>query len=164
MTNRLLIPFALLAALGVLAIAGCGGGDDSSTSTTGASGATGVAGAPLSEDEFLKQGNAICAAGNKEIDQAAQDAFTGQQPTDAQLQQFADIAVPSIQGQIDAIRALPAPEAIADQVTTFLDDAQSALDDVKADPSLFAAGDGANDPFADVNQQAKALGLDECGS
>jgi hypothetical protein len=163
MRSRLLIPVALIAALGALAVAGCGGDDETSSTTSTAPGASGVSGAALSEDEFAKQGNAICAAGNKAMNQAAEGIFTQQKPTDAQLQQFADIAVPSIQGQIDAIRALPAPESIADQVGTFLDDAQSALDEVEADPSLLAASDS-DDPFADVNQEADDLGLNECGS
>ncbi|HEY8001573.1 MAG: hypothetical protein ACHQJ5_09480 [Vicinamibacteria bacterium] len=161
MRSRLLIPLALTAVLGAVAVAGCGGDDE--TASTSASGANGIDGPALTEAEFATQGNAICAAGNKELDAAANEVFTGQKPTDAQLQQYADIAVPSIQGQIDAVRALPAPESIADQVGTFLDDAQSALDEVEADPSLLAASD-ADDPFADVNQQADDLGLTECGS
>ena len=40
MKNRLLIPFALLAALGALAVAGCGGDDDTTDETTGVSGAS----------------------------------------------------------------------------------------------------------------------------
>lgn len=126
------------------------------SSTTTAS--TGASAAPLSSAEFVKQGNAICAAGNKTLDAAAQGIFTSQNPSDAQLQQFADAAVPSIQGQIDAIRALPAPSADADAVTTFLDTAQSVLDDVKSDPNLFGSGD----PFKEVNAQANDLGLTEC--
>jgi len=159
MKNRLLIPFALLVALGAIFVAGCGGDDDTST-TTGTSGASGASGTALTQEEFVSQGNAICAAGNKELDQAGNDIFSqGQKPTDAQLQQFADVAVPSIQGQIDAIRALTPPADIADDVTTFLDDAESALDQVKADPTLFE-----QEPFADVNKQATAIGLDECAS
>ena len=78
------------------------------------------------------------------------------------LEQFAtDILVPAIQGQIDGIRALPAPEEIADDVSTFLDDAESALDEVEADPSLLAASDNEG-PFADVNAQAEDLGLTSC--
>jgi hypothetical protein len=155
------ITIALLGSVVAVAIAGCGGGSDSSTTTTaGASGATGT---PLSSDEFVKQGNAICAAGNKATNQAANSIFSGEKPTDAQLQQFADILVTSVQGQIDAIRALPAPTDEADQVTTFLDDAQSAVDEVKADPTLLAASNS-NGPFADVSKEANALGLTECAN
>jgi hypothetical protein len=163
MKSRLLIPFAILAALGAIFVAGCGGDDDTS-STTGTSGASGVSGAALSQEEFVSQANDICAAGNKETDAAANDTFSGGQPSQAEIEQFAtDVLIPSVQGQIDAIRALVPPEEIADQVTTFLDDAESALDDVRDDPSSIAVSDNAG-PFADVNKEADALGLTECGS
>lgn len=149
---------AVLAA-GALFAAGCGDDDDSTTTD---SGATGASGAPLSETAFVDQANAICRAGSKELDQAAQALFGGQQPTDAQIEQYAtETLVPSIQGQIDAIRALTLPEDISDQTTTFLDDSESALDEIEADPSLLAVSDDAG-PFAESNAQAETLGLTEC--
>jgi hypothetical protein len=101
-------------------------------------------------------------AGNKELDQAANDTFTGGQPTDAQIEQFASVLVANVQGQIDAIRELTPPEELADQVETFLSDAEDALAQVEADPSLLAASD-TEGPFASVNQQARQIGLDQCG-
>jgi hypothetical protein len=68
MTDR--IALAVIAgciAVASLAVAGCGGG--SSSSTTGASGASGASGsAPLSQDEFVSQANAICKANNAKIE------------------------------------------------------------------------------------------------
>ena len=163
MKTRIPLALAALAAAGALFVAGCGGGDDSSSTTaSSASGATGASGTALTTEEFLKQGNAICAAGNKDTQQAAEQTFTGQKPTQAQVEQFASVLVPSVQSQIDAISALTPPADLADQVSTFLDDAQSALAKVKADPSLLLANDS-DGPFADVNAQAKQIGLDECG-
>jgi hypothetical protein len=150
-----------IAALSLVA-GGCGGGDDTTTVETDAAGATGASGAPLSEQEFVSQGNDICAAGNKELDQVANQTFSGGQPTQAQIEQYAtETAVPSIQAQIDDIRALQPPESIASDVDAFLNNAQDALDQVKADPQLLAASDNAG-PFADVNDEAVAIGLDEC--
>jgi hypothetical protein len=149
-------------------VAGCGGDDEttstSSTTTAGASGATGATGVALTAREFVDQANEICLKGNKETDAAAEQVFTGGQPTEAQLDQFASLALPSIEAQINAISALTPPEEIASDVTTFLDDARAAVDKVKADPSLLAATSGADDPFNDVTVQAKALGLDECSN
>ncbi len=162
MKNRVLIPFALLAAVGALAVAGCGD-DDETTDTTGASGASGVTGTALTEDEWIEQADAICAAGDKEIDQAGNELFGGQQPSQADLEQFAtDVLVPNIQSQLDGLRALTPPEDIADDVTTLLDDANEALDEIRDDPSLVTAN-GSDSPFADVNRQAQGLGLSECG-
>jgi hypothetical protein len=155
---------ALLPLLIVLAIAGCGGDDDTSTTSTTSevSGATGTGGVALTEDEFLTQGNAICAAGNKEIEQAANDTFTSGQPTDAQLEQFAAIFIPSVRGQIEAIQALTPPEELADQVDTFLADAQDAADQAEADPTLIVSSNDSG-PFGAVNDAADEIGLTECG-
>jgi len=164
MKNRLLILFTMFAALGVLGVAGCGGDDDDTATTAGTSGASGGSGAALTQEEWVSQADTICAAGNKETDAVADELFGGQRPTQAEIEQYAtDVLIPSIQGQIDGIRALTPPAEIADDVTTFLDDADAALDEVRADPGVIAASDGAG-PFADVNEEAKALGLEECGS
>jgi hypothetical protein len=163
MKNRLLIPVALLAALGALAVAGCGG-DDETTDTTAVAGASGVGGIALTQEEWAEQADTICATADKEIDAVGEELFGGQQPSQDQIDEFVtDALVPSVQGQLDAIQALTPPEEIADDVTAFLDDANAALDEIRDDPSL-AASEGGDSPFADVNQQAKDLGLEECGS
>jgi hypothetical protein len=153
MKKRLLICAALLCAAFALVLVGCGDDEESSTETTAAT--------ALTDEEFLDQGNEICAAGNEEIDQAANETFAGQEPTDAQVEQFSGILISSIQAQIDGIRALPPPEDIAADVETFLSDAEDALAEVEADPSLLVASDDEG-PFADVNAQALELGLTEC--
>jgi hypothetical protein len=145
---------ALVCAAFALVAAGCGGSDDTSTTSTAAA---------LSEAEFLTQGNAICAAGNKEIDQAGNDTFTGGKPTDAQIEQFAAVLVPSVQGQVDAIRALTPPADLAEPVDTFLSDTEDALAQIKDDPSLLLASNS-NGPFAAISDQANQIGLKECGS
>lgn len=142
MTKRMLA----LAAAGLIAVsfAACGdSGDDSSSSETTA--------AAISEDDFVTQANEICATGNQELD-------SSEGPQGGDLESFVtDTFVPNIQGQIDAISALGAPEGQEDEVSQFLDDAQSALDAISDDPSSLG-----QDSFADVNQQAADLGLTEC--
>jgi hypothetical protein len=138
----------LVCALAVgLVAAGCGSSDDDS----------------LTKAEFLKQGNAICSKGNKEINQGAKSTFTTkQEPSKAELNKFAeDTLIPSVQGQIDDFRDLNPPSELEDQVNSFLDDAQAALDKGKADPSTLTSDK--QDPFKDVNQTAVKLGLKACG-
>jgi hypothetical protein len=154
MRNRLASSLVVPTIVAVLAIGGCGGGDDSST-TTGASGTA------LTKEEFLEQGNAICAEGNKPIDAEIASLNTGQPLTDAQIQEFADVLIPSVQGQIDDIRALPPPEGDEDTVGKFLDTAQTELDRVKDDPSVLASD--SQDPFEETNQLANDYGLTDCG-
>lgn len=151
MKVRMTAASAAVLAVGLLA-AGCG-----SSSTTTSSGTSGVQGVALSAGEFASQGNAICAAGNKVLSAADKSTFTSKNPSDAELQSFADVAVPSIQGQIDDIRALAPPADQADKVTAFLDAAQTALDKVKADPGLFAGN-----AFGGVNKLAVGVGLKTC--
>jgi hypothetical protein len=135
-----------------LALAACGSSDDTNSDST--------ATAALSKSEFLKQGNAICAKGNKALNQVGSQTFTkNQKPTQAQLEQFTAQTTPIIQGEIDGIRALGAPAGDEQQVNAILDEAQSALDKAKQDPNVFVNGD----PFKKANQDANAYGLTACG-
>jgi hypothetical protein len=132
-------------ALVATAAIGCGGDDDEA----------------LTKAEFLKQGNAICAKGNKEIDAGANKTFEkGKQPSKAQITKFAeDTLIPSVESQIDQLRDLKPPSADEDQVNKILDEAESALDETKDDPSVFATN---KDPFKKANSLAGAYGLKEC--
>jgi len=90
-------------AVGMLA-AGCGGDDDETTT------------AAPSKQEFIKQADAICVKGDKELDQAGRETFGKGQPSKQEIEQFAtDTLVPNIQGQIDGVRALTPPELLADE-------------------------------------------------
>ena len=68
MNPRMLLAVPLAAA--GLIVTGCGSDSSSSTTSTTA----------LTKSEFLAQGNAICAKGNKAINQAAQETFNKQSP------------------------------------------------------------------------------------
>ncbi len=139
-------------ATGLIA-AGCGGDDDDA----------GDGGDALSKTEYVAQGNAICEAGNAETDAAAEELFQGSEPTEAEISSFAtDTLVPNIQGQIDDLRALPAPEGDEDTLTGIYDEAELALQDINEDPTLIQ-GQG-SDPFAEINTKLKDYGLTACGS
>jgi hypothetical protein len=119
---------ALLALVAAGAPAGCGGDDETTTTTTGVPPPT------LSEEAFLTQANAICAAASEELN-----------------------LVDSLRAQIDAIRALPAPAEIRDDVNSLLDDAAAVLAELEADPSVLE-----EEPFAELGERAEELGLTEC--
>lgn len=169
MLTRVMTLLALALAAGLIA-AGCGDDDDETTTTsstttaaTGATGATGAAtGEPLSQAEFIKEADAICAAGDKKINAAGQQLGPGK-PSDQEFEQFTtETLVPEIQAQIDAIRALTPPEGDEDEVSAILDAAQGAVDQLDQDPSLLNEQSG-DDPFKEANQLAKDYGLKECG-
>jgi len=145
--------FVLVAILciGACVLAACGDDDE----------------AALSEQEFLEQGNAICAAGNERLDAAFEDLALeeGEEPTAEQIETLlVDVFLPDVQSQIDDVRALEPPDELADEVEEFLDNAQATLDELEQqaadDPSSVFSED--EDPFAEVNAQANEIGLTEC--
>jgi hypothetical protein len=153
--------FRLIALIGAVMafaaiVAGCGSSSSSTEST-----------ASLSKAEFVKQGNAICEAGNKEIN-AGFEEFAKErefsktkQPSPAEIEEGAEeIVVPSIRKQIDQIKALGAPEGEEEQVEAFVENAETQLEKGEEDASLLA--DESKHLFASVNEEGKALGLTAC--
>ena len=138
-----------------LAAAGCGSSNDNSSSSATT--------AAITKAEFLKKSNAICKKGNQQINAQGKKLFTKKKPTQAQLKKFSTtVLIPSIQGQIDGIRALGAPKGDEAQVKAIVDSAQSALDKGKNDPTALTSS--SNNLFAQTNKLANAYGLTVCGS
>jgi len=135
---------AIAATLIVGTAAGCG----SSSSSTPA----------ITKAAFLAKGNAICTQGNATLSAAA--AKLGKNPSRAQIVAFVkSTEIPSIQAQIDAIRALGAPSADKATVTNFISLAQADLNRVKSNPLLIASNIS---PFADFSKVAHPYGLTAC--
>src|SRR3954453_23236327 len=138
-----------LAAVSALVVAGCGGGGDDSTSTSS-----------LAKPAWIAKADSICQQGNQEIEQAANEQFgkQGQEQSDEQIQQFtSETVVPSVQRQIDQIRALGAPSGDEEQVNKILDTVQADIDKAKSATTL------SEDSFADGNALATQYGLKVCG-
>lgn len=151
--THLLLPTIALA-VGLM-VSGCGGKDGSAATPSDASTSAAPA---ISEADFTEQANAICAAGNEEL-QTAADAL-GDNPTQDQVEAFAsDTLVGNIQGQHDDIEELGAPDGSEADVTAMLDSLQGGIDAVAADPSLVTTD---ATPFAEANGLAAGLGLTEC--
>jgi hypothetical protein len=111
----------------------------------------------LSKPQFLAQANAICAEGNKKTE-AAEKALGGK-PSPAQVSSFVTgTLVPSVQSQIDGVRALAAPSGEQATVTHMLDVAQEDLNKAKSDPAALASGN----PFESFAGLAHPYGLTEC--
>ena len=80
----------VLLIVGSAVLAGCGGGSDDR----------------LSHEEFLKQGNAICADANEHIEAAGSTAFASAgKPTEGEIVAFAKtIVLPTVQDMLDELR------------------------------------------------------------
>jgi hypothetical protein len=139
---------ALLAIAGALVIAGCGDDDETTTSDSGAT---------LTKDEFIAKADAICAAGDQALTAAVQALGNGR-PSQADLQRFAELAVPALQEQVDGIRALTPPAGDEDRVSAMLDAVQNGIDRIETDPSSIES-----DPLKAPGQLAEDYGLQECG-
>jgi len=130
------------AVLVLLAVAGCGG---SSTPK-------------LTKAEFVVKANKICALGNAKLRRV--EAGLGAQPSSEQISSFAtNTYIPSIQDQINEVRALGTVESEEATITHMLDVAQEELDKVKAEPELLAKQPP---PFSGFASIAHPYGLTLC--
>jgi hypothetical protein len=156
-------PFiALLAAFAAISliVAGCGGGGDSTDSTASSSG--------LTKAEFLKQGNAICAKGEKELNEEfekfaeEENLSENKPPTEAQLTKATEeFFLPIIKEQVEGIRGLSPPEGEEQQVDKVLSAAEDGIEKAEEDPASLA--NEKEDPFAKANELANEYGLVKCG-
>jgi hypothetical protein len=140
------IAIAATLAVGLIA-AGCGSaGTTTSTATTAA----------LSKPEFLAQGNAICEQGNQTL--GAAEKALGKQPSEARFKAYvADTFAPTVQKQIDGIRALAAPSNDQANITNMLNLAQTELNQVKGNPAMLT-----EKTFVNFAKQAHPYGLTAC--
>ncbi|HEU0249142.1 MAG TPA: hypothetical protein VFR48_00310 [Solirubrobacteraceae bacterium] len=117
------IAVAATLTVGLIA-AGCGSASKTTSASTTAA---------LSKPEFLAQGNAICQQGNQTL--AAAEKALGKQPSEAKFKAYvADTFAPTVQKQIDGIRALAAPSSDQTNIANMLDVAQTDLNQVKGNP------------------------------
>ncbi len=145
-----------------LVLAACGSSNDNSSSTTG-----------TSKAEFVRKATAVCLKGNARIGRAVHDALKVQArlahkrnepigpPTGAVIAKLGEDAIPTIQKELDQIRALgPAPGA-EHKIKALLDEEQSAVDNVRADPAQFGS-QSKTAPFR-TSKVAEDYGLSFCG-
>lgn len=172
---RLALSVLALTAFAFVA-AGCGtsGGDDDAAATTTEassddSGSTTTDDAPTDdpsdepsaeEQSYIEQVNAICGAGNRELEEMGSAIDAGS--SEVELEAFVDSFVANIRGQLDEIEAIEVPDSMADDVDTFLETARAGLDtiDEQGASSLMSE----DDPFGETNEMALDLGFTECGS
>jgi hypothetical protein len=149
--KKLKIAVLLLgAALVSLLAVGCGSSGDSTTDST----------ATLTKAEFVKQGNAICDAGNKEIQAGFEEVIPkGKQPTKAQISEAMEtVLIPSVSKQVEEIDALGAPEGEEEAVEKFLTSAEEELEKGEEEPEALAS----DSSFDQTSKDAQAIGLTSC--
>jgi|SRR5215469_2490152 len=136
-------------------VAGCGSSSSTTAETTTA----------ISKAEFVAKGNEVCVKGEKaqeaEINAYVEkNGLEKQKPTKAQNAEIVEtILAPSIQSQINGVKALGAPSGEEQQVSSALELSQQTLEEIEANPELAF---GKKDVFAAAGKQLHALGLDKC--
>jgi hypothetical protein len=143
---------AVLVALAALVV-GCGGGDDSETTET------------LTKAEFIKQGDQICEKANEASEDEAEEFakendFTLEKASKAQIEEaVGEVLVPNLNGQVEDLRALGAPEGDEDQIEEILVSLEGAADEIEGDPGLIFEGKTLEEP----SKLAEDYGFEVCG-
>ena len=152
-----LILIAAGAALLAGTLAACGGDDDDGGDETGGGGSP-------SKEEYITQGDEICARGTAEIAKQAIEKYGSAQPSVDQVKSFArDVVAPTLQRQVDELRALDPPKGDGDTVDEIYDAADEGIAQLEKDPDLLAEP-GAGGAFDEANELAQDYGFQQCGS
>jgi len=132
----------MLVAAGItaVAVAGCGGDDDKTD-----------------QADFVKQANAVCKVHRDRTSAAsAQLLAGGKLPTPQQFGRLAmGTIIPQYAAQVRELEALKAPEDQDAAYRAWLSDSKALLGKLGTNPALIQNPQ----TFADVNRQARALGL-----
>ena len=109
---------------------------------------------------LIAQADAACKSGNEALDKAGQKLFSDGSPSTEEITQYVDESfVPTIEGELDAIRSLTPPEGDEETIDDILQAAQTSVENVKDDPSLLESGN----PFKEADDLANEYGLKVCG-
>ncbi|HEY8218440.1 MAG TPA: hypothetical protein VIH82_14980 [Acidimicrobiia bacterium] len=119
-------------------------------------------GAALSEQQWRKKVNAICARAEKRSHKVQEDAFgdlkRDEQPSIEQMTTYVEGVEPIVTGVADGIAALDEPKKLEAKVKRFVRTMRRELARLVADPSLGLEGN----PFSDTTINAEALHLSAC--
>ena len=146
--KRRLRAMALGVAVSAAIVGGaCGGEDDSN----------------VSQEEFVKQVNALCTAEHEKVDALFTDF--PEEPTPDQIQRLIDGFTPILREYRDDVKDVGAPEGKADEYERYterLDDIvaryEAAAGDAEAAQALF------NEDDTSLGEMEAELGLDVCAS
>lgn len=145
---KLKLILAAAAALALIA-AGCGGDDEDS-------------GPPLTEEEFVAQGDEICAQGDEELTAAAEEQFGSPEeapPRDEQEQFISEVVAPNFEQQLEDLRALNPPEEDSEQVDELLSALEELVQTARDDPGAVLDGE-----VTEASELAQEYGFTACGS
>jgi hypothetical protein len=120
---------------------------------------------PLSADEFVRQSNAICQAGDAALIDAGKEILTATVAPQALVRFYREHTVPKLRSELKEIKKLKAPEDERDKVEKMLAAGKRATDAVakglKDQGPTYLATKG-TDPFKEFDETAAELRLTSC--
>lgn len=133
-----------------LLVAGCGG--------------DGADEGPPTKEEYISQGDEICALGTLRIGTEAQARFGSPQAKGTVSPKFSrEVVVPTLRTEVlDRLRALEAPPGDRAAVRAITDALERSIDRLAAKPELLSAPD-VGGAFDKANSLAQAYGFNQCG-
>lgn len=122
----------------------------------------------LSADEFAKQANAICKAGDEKLAEAGKELLKDANTTPDQLAKFyLEHAIPNARFKLKEIGKLKPPDKQKSKVKKMLESGDKATDTVenglKEQGAAFLSAKGP-DPFKAFDDAARDLKLTDCAS
>ncbi|HYH51257.1 MAG TPA: hypothetical protein VEG38_17050 [Acidimicrobiia bacterium] len=122
----------------------------------------------LSADEFAKQANSICKAGDEKLAEEGKEILKDANTSPEQLAKFyLEHAVPNARYKLKEIGKLNPPEKDKGKVKKMLESGDKATDTVeeglKKQGAAFLAAKGP-DPFKEFDETARDLKLTDCAS
>jgi hypothetical protein len=151
--GKLIAVLAALVAI-LVVVAGCGGGSDSSSSSS------------ITKAQFIKQADAICEKGDEESSEEVEkfvedNNVNTNKPTKKQQEEVVtQVVAPNVQGQIEEIDALGAPEGDEAKIEAMVDAVEEGVEEIEAEPTKLIEG---KNPLAKGSKLAKEYGLKTCG-
>jgi hypothetical protein len=150
-----IVLFAGVAAV-ILAVAGCGGGSDSSTPS-------------ITKAQFIEKADASCKKNEEQIradfntyvKEHEKEALTN--PTEEDFANLVDAVIaPSLEQEVEEIRALGAPKGEEDQVEAILAATEEGREQAEEDSK--AAVQGSTAGLEKATKLAREFGLKACGA
>lgn len=144
----------LAVGLAVVAMGAAGCGDDDEPAADA-----------ITKAEWIAQADAICAAGNAEIEAAFTERLAGADPSSPEGEAaltavLTEVAVPNIAGQVADVAALPVPEGEEEAIGAIIASAEAGVAELTADPASLNAPES---PLDEATELLAAYGSEVCG-
>ncbi len=148
---------ATAAVLAGAAIGGCGGDDPADTYPSGVS-------RPIAKVRFLREADRICASTNARIEAAGDDLTGGRSdaPPAEVKRVVLGVAIPALEAEVRAIRALGAPAGDEREVEAIVAATEDGIDEIRADP-VGVVDRGPPPALRRAAKLSRAYGSQECG-